>query len=65
MEWSEKDILERLKDDAEDEHRNYIYPEQAQALLKLLQDKDKEIADLKRSMAHMVHRPSGRGAGCV
>jgi hypothetical protein len=46
--WTEEDIRERLKNDAEDDQRNFICPEQAQATLNLLNAKDKEIERLKR-----------------
>ena len=42
----EADILETLKDWSEDDHRNYVYPEQAQALLALIKKRDEEIASL-------------------
>lgn len=45
--WTEEDILARLKDDSQDEHRNFIYPDQAQAILDLLKKKDAEIARVK------------------
>jgi len=45
-EWTEEDILERLKDNAEDEHRNYIYPDMALAILNLIKDRDAKIANL-------------------
>lgn len=44
--WNEDDIMERLKDWSEDEHRNFVYPIQAKSILELLAAKDKEIASL-------------------
>lgn len=49
--WDEDDVMERLKDWSEDDHRNYIYPTQAKSILVLLEKRDKEITKLKASLA--------------
>lgn len=48
--WDEESMKERLESWAEDEHRNYVYPIQAKSILKLLENRDEEIAKLKQSM---------------
>lgn len=45
--WDEEDILDRLKDWSEDEHRNYVYPVQAKSILDLIKKRDEEIARLQ------------------
>lgn len=41
----ENDLLDKLKNDAEDEHRNYLYPDQAQDILNLIKRRDQVIVN--------------------
>jgi hypothetical protein len=52
--WNEEDIMQKLRDDAEDDHRNYIYPIQAQSILDLLKKKDETIDLLIEQKISMV-----------
>jgi hypothetical protein len=52
--WKEDDILERLTSIAEDEHRNYIYPDLAVAILALIKERDKTIERLGTQLDELV-----------
>jgi hypothetical protein len=44
--WNEADIMERLKDWSEDEHRNFVYPIEAKSILSVLKARDEKIKSL-------------------